>query len=254
MALYYYLKSEIKNETLSHNLIFGFLQSQVFSRTRLRFISLFFFSFGLGLLSWLIWPFLEWRVIYVPQLNDTEIKRPLPALKGVVKANEGTRGEAENLVYVRNWFPQAPPQASTSSDPVNRYTLSIPKLKISEAEVLIGGEDLSKGLIHYGGTALPGKNGTSVVFGHSVLPQFFNPKKYMTIFSTLHTLKEGDKILVKFDGIEYIYQIFGFEIVDPSNTSFLDQKNDDSYIYLITCTPPGTYWKRLVVKAKLKGL
>jgi len=34
----------------------------------------------------------------------------------------------------------------------------------------------------------------------------------------------------------------------------LEQKNDASYISLITCVPPGTYWKRLVVRAKLTEL
>lgn len=240
MALYYYLKQESRVIPQCPGLPF------------LRLFSIFFFSFGLGLLSWLAWPFLEWRVIYAPQFTDTEIKRPMPALKQTAQASE-IKGESTNFLYVRNWLPPEVSQA-TPSGSTERYTLSIPKLKIADADTIIGGEDLSKGLIHYGGTALPGKNGTAVVFGHSVLPQFFNPKNYTTIFSTLHTLKKGDEIVVNFDGIEYTYRIFGFEIVDPQNTSYLEQKYDDAYLYLITCTPPGTYWKRLVVKARIKSL
>ena len=118
----------------------------------------------------------------------------------------------------------------------------------------MGTDDLSKSLIQWGGATLPGQRGTVIIFGHSILPQFFNPQDYKSIFSTLHTLEKGDKILIGLDGIEYQYQIFGMEIIDPSDVSLLEQKTDDAYLYLITCTPPGTYWKRLVVKAKLKNL
>ncbi|MDP3998393.1 MAG: sortase [bacterium] len=247
MALYYYLKSEVKPIGRQSGQI---LRLPFISRRALRLTSLFFFSFGIGLLSWLVWPFLEWRLIYAPRFTDVEIMRPLPSRteRGAV-AGVAT----EDLAYARNWFPQASPQ-TVPPDSIKNYTLSIPKLKIEDAVALVGGEDLSKSLIHYGGTALPGRNGTAVIFGHSVLPQFFNPKSYMTIFSTIHTLKKGDRIVVKVDDVEYKYKIFGFEIVDPSNTSFLQQKYDNAYLYLITCTPPGTYLKRLVVKAKLESL
>jgi sortase A len=40
-------------------------------------------------------------------------------------------------------------------------------------------------------------------------------------------------------------------VVDPNDFGVLDQDKDGSYLTLITCTPPGTYLKRLVVKAKL---
>lgn len=253
MSPYYYFKNVKEIKIISDDLARGSFLGRIFPRLNLRLISIFFFSFGFGLLSWLAWPFLEWRTIYAPRFTDTEIKSPIPSFRGGIQTTAEAKGESGNLVYVRNWFPQAPSQASSSSS-INHYDFSIPRLKINGVDVTIGGEDLSKSLIHWGGTALPGKNGTGVVFGHSVLPQFFDPKNYMTIFSTIHTLEKGDEIIVKFDGVEYTYQIFGFEIVDPSNTSYLEQKYDGAYLYLITCTPPGTYWKRLVVKAKLKNI
>lgn len=236
MALYYYLKSETVLKT-PHSFI---------SALGLRLVSIFFFSFGFGLLSWLVWPFLEWRLIYTPRFNETEIIKPIPALGKSVAASE-------QLTSASSWFPQAPPQASASSVTTN-YSLSIPKLKIFDAQVIVGSDDLDKSLVHYWGTALPGEKGTVIIFGHSVLPQFFNPQNYRSIFSTLHTLEAGDGIEVKADDIEYQYRIFGSEIVDPTDISFLDQRTDDYYLYLITCTPPGTYWKRLIVKAKITGL
>lgn len=134
---------------------------------------------------------------------------------------------------------------------IRRYTLSIPSLGIFDADVKIGGNDLDESLLHFGGSSLPGEIGNAVVFGHSVLPQFFNPKNYTTIFSTLPTLKKGDEIFVHYDGVLYKYVVETLETVKPDNLSILEQETDDSFLTLVTCVPPGTYWKRLAVKARL---
>lgn len=155
-----------------------------------------------------------------------------------------------NLTYASNWFPTGNPKTNIHK----QYTFSIPRLGIKNAKVIVGADDLSKSLIHYGGSSLPGEYGNAVIFGHSVLPQFFNPANYNTIFSTLHTLKEGDVIEVASEGIRYRYRIFSFSVVSPTDISVLEQTYDDSYITVITCTPPGTYWKRLVVKAKIEKI
>jgi sortase A len=147
------------------------------------------------------------------------------------------------------WFPTSPQKKVVT--PVNTYTLSIPKLKISDAMVTVAGDDLKVSLVHYGGTAFPGEYGNTVIFGHSTLPQFFNPKDYRTIFSTLPTMKVGDEIDITYDGISYMYKVFDMTVSEPSDLSALEQKFDDSYLTLITCVPPGTYWQRLHVKARL---
>ena len=138
--------------------------------------------------------------------------------------------------------------------PVNTYTLSIPKLKIEDALVTISGDDLHASLVHYGGTGLPGQYGKTVVFGHSTLPQFYSPKSYTSIFSLLPTLKVGDDIEITYDGVTYKYTIFEMVVLDPTDLTVLEQRFDDSYLTLVTCVPPGTYWKRLNVRAKLNTL
>lgn len=149
-----------------------------------------------------------------------------------------------------NWFPKNSSYQLNIQAPKS-YKLSIPKLEIEEALVNTIGEDLSKGLVHYSGTALPGNLGNGVVFGHSILPQFYSPENYMAIFSTLHTLEDGDQIIVSYDDIQYQYQVVDMFEVEPTDISVLDQEYDDKYLTLITCTPPGTYLRRLIVKAKL---
>ena len=135
----------------------------------------------------------------------------------------------------------------------NEYRLSIPRLKITNAQVYVGGEDLSKSLIQYPGTARPGQIGNTVIFGHSVLPIFFNPKDYLTIFSTIPKLKTGGEIVVNSGSVMYKYLVSEMFEVNPDNLNILDQRYDDSFLSLVTCVPPGHPLnpRRLVVRAKI---
>ncbi|KKW09990.1 MAG: Sortase family protein [Microgenomates group bacterium GW2011_GWC1_49_7] len=206
---------------------------------------------GLGgiILAWVAWPILSFSLASGDLFSQTVT--PIAESKNLspVVFAAGDPGIAD-FTNANAWFPTAPQKKVVTA--VNSYTISIPKLKIVDAEVLIGVDDLSKSLIHYGGTGLPGEYGNTVIFGHSTLPQFFNPKSYKTIFSTLPTLEEGDQIDVTYDGISYTYIVYELTVSDPSDLSALEQRFDDSYLTLITCVPPGTYWQRLHVKAKLE--
>lgn len=151
------------------------------------------------------------------------------------------------------WFPSKVESAKAISPPekIKEYLLSIPKLNIKDARVVVGGEDLSKSLIHYLPQSYPGENGNVVIFGHSTLPQLYDPEDYKTIFTYLPSLEKGDKIQINIGGIQYQYEIYSSSVVKPTDISVLDQRFDSSYLTLITCVPPGTYWERLVLRAKL---
>lgn len=152
-----------------------------------------------------------------------------------------------------NWFYKENRSDTYIVSEVTYFTLTIPKLGIDNASVAIGGEDLSDNLIQYPGTALPGKIGNAVIFGHSVLPQYFNPDNYLSIFSTLPELSEGDLVYANFDGIIYRYTVEDMFEVTPKDIQILEQDLSSSYITLVTCTPPGHPLKpkRLIVRAKL---
>lgn len=155
----------------------------------------------------------------------------------------------------RTWFENSPTYDPYASR-VRFYTITIPKLGIKDATVAIGGEDLEDSLIQYPGTALPGKIGNGVVFGHSILPQFYDPKNYLAIFSTLPRLRSGDEFSVTYDGITYMYRVDDTFEVKATELSVLTQDADDSYMSLVTCVPPGDPQKkrRLIVRAKLVPL
>jgi len=216
---------------------------------------------GSGILLWVGMPIVIFSVYQAPQLlsiisplqmieqktsSDNQSEQVFAA-DTIVSSSQGTDFTNPNL-----WFPNRPQKKVVT--PVNTYLLSIPKLKIDKAHVVIGGDDLNNSLVHYGGTGLPGEYGNAVIFGHSVLPQFFNPQNYRTIFSTLPTLEVGDDAYITFDRVTYRYRVDQMIVRDPTDLAALEQRYDDSYITLITCVPPGTYWKRLNVRAKLVAL
>ncbi len=158
----------------------------------------------------------------------------------------------KDYTKAQNWF-EGMQNSDFNEGEFKYFTLSIPKLKIQAAIVVVGGNDLSDHLIQFPGTALPGEIGNSVIFGHSVLPQYFNPENYLSIFSTLPSLKKDDEIIVNFDGVIYKYIVRDIFEVRPSDIQILEQSKSKSFLTLVTCTPPGHPLKpkRLIVRAEL---
>lgn len=192
-------------------------------------------------------------VIYPIASYDVTYSNKFPNLVSPVVENKNSKPEIVDYTDASNWFVGRAKKEDFSTSKVSYYTISIPKLRIENATVAIGGDDLSKSLIQYPGTALPGKPGNSVIFGHSILPVFYNPKEYISIFSLLPTLKPGDKIFVNYDGISFSYRVETMFEVLPTDIQVLDQDDSDSFLTLVTCTPPGDPRKpkRLIVRARV---
>lgn len=137
------------------------------------------------------------------------------------------------------------------------FYLTVPELGIKDAVVETNSNTLSpdKSLGHYKNTGLPGEIGTSFIYGHSVLPIFYNPKNYKAIFSTIHKLDEGDEFSVNYNNNEFKYKIVAKRILKPTEVNPLAKINPDylgkSNMTLMTCYPPGTKEKRLMVDAEL---
>jgi sortase A len=173
-------------------------------------------------------------------------------LSPIVQSTSKATLEEVDYTKASNWFVGAK-DTSFSTSNISHYVISIPKLGIKKATIAIGGEDLSESLIQYPGTALPGKNGNAVVFGHSILPQFYDPEDYLSIFSTLPTLDEGDEIQLDYDGVVYKYIVEKMFEVLPADIEVLEQDRSDSFLTLVTCVPPGHPLKpkRLIIRARI---
>lgn len=203
---------------------------------------------GIVILAGVLAPILFYEAS--PIKGNPDIVSPLP--------DREVKGSVGEIDYTKasNWFVGGAKSEDFSNEKISFYTLSIPKLKIENATVAIGGEDLSKSLIQYPGTATPGKRGNSVIFGHSILPIFYNPKDYLAIFSTLPTLKKGDEININYDGVSFKYRVEEMFEVAPTDIQVLEQNSTDSFLTLVTCVPPGDPRKprRLIVRARIVSI
>lgn len=182
-----------------------------------------------------------------------QITLPIPRSAMVVKDNGEDNAlfsviQNPDTTDVSEWFPK-----SVNQQPIDvpYYALSIPSLNIKDAVVATGDTDLSSHLVQYGTNILPPENGTTVIFGHSTLPQWFNQQDYKTIFARLYTIKKNDTILLTVKSQTYTYKVKNIRIVRPNDLSMFEQETNSSHLTLVTCTPPGTTWKRLLVESEV---
>lgn len=204
----------------------------------------------MSLIIFVLYPIVSFELFITPQYSG--LVSPIPSnfiTDTIVTALPQVLGASEkDFTRASTWFPKSTILKKDYN--LSLYYLSIPKLGIEQAKVTVNGDDLSKTLIHYTGT-LPGEIGNPVIFGHSTIIWFYNPNNYKAIFSKLPTLKKNDEIFTTVDRITYKYKVFEMKVVQPDDVSVLQQRNDDAYITLITCVPPGTYLRRLIVRGKL---
>lgn len=234
-------------------------QKKVPKKTLLRISALCIFLIGITISLYIVFPFVSWTFFFAPVFASNSVAAPIPQTTIVnpvsiqaLFSQAAARLSGVDYTNAENWFPEY--KVEVGKPRVSSYTLSIPKLKIKDATVSTVDYDLGLHLINYIGTALPPDKGTAVVFGHSTLPQLFNPKDYKTIFANAYTLKVGDEMSVTSEGVTYFYKVYSIRVVDSNDTSVFTQKSDDSYLTLVTCTPPGTTWKRLLIESRLQKI
>lgn len=120
--------------------------------------------------------------------------------------------------------------------------MEIPSINLSQGIVEgIADDVLQYYLGHFEGSAMPGEKGNFSVAGHRV-------SDYSEVFVNLYKTEIGDKILVKANKKEYVYEITENFIVAPDRVEVLDN-TDDATITLVTCTVGAK--ERVIVKGKL---
>lgn len=230
-------------------------------------------TLGSLLLANVAWPIIQYNFFISPNLTRTELISPIDQTKTAffnqssdsqtpISPQSDTipkvAGKEPDYTNATNWFPTAE-FSNQNQSKITHYTLDIPKVQIYDAVIEINGNDLSSHLIQYPGTSNPGQPGSPVIFGHSVLRQFYNPSvnnpnRYMSIFSKIMTLSDGDEIFVDYDGIRYRYAVVEKVVVNPEDIFILQQRHDRRELKLITCVPEGTYLHRGVVIAQLQNI
>ena len=128
----------------------------------------------------------------------------------------------------------------------NLVTLVIPSIGVNAPIVLSGNtdesliqKDLEKGVVRYGNS--------NVILGHSSAYPWYKGN-YGSVFSLLNKLQIGDEIYIYSNNKKYSYKISEKQINSPKNIS-LQEATEDSVIYLVSCWPINTNWKRIAIKA-----
>lgn len=211
-----------------------------------KLIPLLFLGVGIFLLVQVVMPLISFKIweAFVYTQQNVALVSPYPDTKAVLGVSIQNKDNFPAIISNNK---------RTTPAPYETFTLSIPSIKLENAEVLVDDNTFDTHLSHLPGSALPGERGNVFISGHSSLPQFFKSDNYKAIFSKLPDVKKGDVILVDTGGQKFEYIVDGLKIVDPKETWVINPPDQTGrYLSLMTCVPPGLQLKRLVVLAKLK--
>ncbi|MBI2598942.1 class E sortase [Candidatus Curtissbacteria bacterium] len=220
------------------------------NRQRERTFYGFITFLGIASIIFAAWPAIVWQAKVLPRLSAKASQNaPIPKAQvlsaQIIAATVQVAQDSDGFSYfTTDYRPQGERPA--------QFYLTVPKLKIEKAKTLVDNLNFYDNLSHFPGSALPGQVGNSFITGHSVLPQFANPKNYREIFTNLSDLEIGDEVIAELEGKTYRYVVQYSKVVDPKDTSVLAPiSTSGRNLTLMTCVPPGTSLKRLVVVASL---
>lgn len=134
------------------------------------------------------------------------------------------------------------------------YSIVIPKIG-ANVRVVIGVDPfdaaayrkaLADGIAQAKGTKNPGESGNAFFFAHSS-DDFMTRGRYNTVFYLLDKLDIGDRFTIAYQGKLYDYHVFDKKTLASEQVEYLNAKSKESTVTLMTCWPPGTDMKRLLV-------
>lgn len=150
-------------------------------------------------------------------------------------------------------------QKMTEIKPVDKsFSIVIPKINVNSKVVAnvdpfnekIYQKALSQGVAHAQGSALPNEVGNIFLFSHSSV-NWYVANRYNSVFYLLNKLEKKDQIIIYHQNQKYMYQVFEKKVIDADAIKYLFAKPSQKTLILMTCWPPGTTLKRLIVLATL---
>lgn len=110
-------------------------------------------------------------------------------------------------------------------------------------------EALRRGVAHAKDTATPDQVGNVYLFAHSTL-NFWEYGEYATVFTLLHQVEPGDRIVLFYRGGRFDYRVTEKEIVPGFDLTPLKRESSRQVLTIQTCDPPGTTLRRLIITAE----
>lgn len=161
----------------------------------------------------------------------------------------------QEIKYAVNAAKKAP----APNPPNTNFAITIDKIGASAA--IVEGVDpynsqiyqraLRDGVAHAKGTKLPGEGGNIFLFAHSSA-DLLTAERYNSVFYLMHHLEIGDTVKVWNQGHEYVYVVSDRKFALPTEIHYLTANSKTEQLTLMTCWPPGTTLKRLIIVAQLK--
>ena len=111
---------------------------------------------------------------------------------------------------------------------------------------------LTHGVAHAKGTAFPDAPGNMFLFSHSSV-NFYEAVRYNSVFYLLSKMEKDDEIYIFFRKQRYIYKVLEKKVVGAGEVKYLDKQSDTRTLTLMTCTPAGTTFKRLIIVAQAQN-
>jgi sortase A len=153
------------------------------------------------------------------------------------------------------------PKKDTEITPINTdFSIVIPKIGANTAVVdnvdpfnsQIYQQALAHGVARASTSTTPNNSGNVFIFAHSA-GNWYQANQYNAVFYLLNKLKYADPIYIYYQNKKYTYTVTEIKTVDPKDTTYLSANSAQNQLTLMTCWPPGTTIKRLLVIAKLKN-
>lgn len=152
------------------------------------------------------------------------------------------------------------PVVSSSGTPTIQPVSTLVMEQLAEPLPLVYSDTLEEKQIQQylkqGAAVLPlgttfGQPGNVVITAHSSGFESFGP--YRFAFTKLGELEAGEEFQITAGTTTYTYRVYAKEIVWPSQVDRLPD-DDRSTVTLVTCWPPWTNLKRLLVHSELVGV
>lgn len=152
----------------------------------------------------------------------------------------------------------APKSAEIPQEPIDKeFGIIVPKIN-ANAKIIPNVDPfnsveyqkaLTRGVAHAKGSAFPGEGKNTFLFSHSSV-NFFEALRYNSVFYLLSKMERGDPIDIYYRNIRYTYTVADVRTVPSSAVQYLFTVPQTETLTLMTCWPPGTTYKRLIVIAE----
>lgn len=146
--------------------------------------------------------------------------------------------------------------------PVNTdFSIVIPKINANAKVVKnvdpfnskIYQKALTQGVAHASNTATPDISGNIFIFAHSA-GNWYQANQYNAVFYLLNKLIKDDQIILYYQNKKYTYLVKEVKFVSGSDIQYLKGSFGQHQLTLMTCWPPGTTLKRLLIIAELQNV